>query len=214
MHWIYHTVRQMLVSWGYWAVVLGLLGENVGLPLPGETVLMFASFLAHKSTGLHLYWIIPIGTAAATLGDNLGFLLGRRYGQTLLRWTRKIFHLSDEDVGAAKDLVRRRGSTTIFFARYIFGLRTIAGPLAGMLGMEWKRFVLFNFLGAASWVCAVSFLGYLFADEFDTLLSYFEKAGWIFAGGLLGFGYLMWRHKKKEFKQREAKEAHGQRDAA
>lgn len=176
MHWLYHVIRHFLVTWGYWAVLVGLLGESAGIPVPGETTLMFASFLAHKNTGLHLYWIIPIDIGAAVFGDNLGYLLGRKFGNTLLRWTKKIGHLSDDDVAAAKDLIRRRGGATVFAARYILGLRMIAGPLAGMLGMEWKRFLLFNFLGAASWVTAVSCLGYLFANEFDTLLSYIETA--------------------------------------
>ncbi len=206
MHWVYHVVRHVLVSWGYWAVLLALLGENAGLPLPGETTLMFASFLAHKNTSLHLVFVILVGVAAATGGDNLGYLLGRKFGKTLIRWTRKIFHLDEEDIGAAKDLIRRRGGTTIFFARYIFGLRTIAGPLAGMLGMDWKRFVFFNVLGAASWVTAVSLTGYLFANEFDTLLSYIETASWIIAGALFAFGYFMWRHKKKKFKQKQQRD--------
>lgn len=63
----------------------GLIGENAGLPLPGETVLVFASFLSHKSTGLHLYLIILVGVAAAITGDNVGFLLGRKLGPALFR---------------------------------------------------------------------------------------------------------------------------------
>ncbi len=203
MHWIAHTVRYFLVSWGYWAVLAGLIAEDAGVPVPGETILLFASFLAHKGTGLHLYLIIPVGVAAATIGDNLGFLLGHKLGSTLLRWVKKIFHLDDEDVHAAKDLLRRRGATTIFFARFIFGLRTVAGPLAGMLGMEWRRFLLFNFLGAATWVTAISLIGYGFANEFDTLVGYFEKAGWGMAAGLFTLGYLLWRRHRKKFRQRQ-----------
>lgn len=211
MHWLYHTIRSLLVSWGYWAVLAGLMGESAGVPVPGETTLMFASFLAHRHTGLHLYLVILVGSAAAVAGDNIGFLLGRRFGQTLLRWMEKLFHLSDEDIAAAKDEVRRHGGRTVFFARYIFGLRTIAGPLAGMLGMEWKRFLLFNCLGAASWVTAISVSGYLFANEFNSLLSYMETGSWIISGGLFAFGYFTWRHKKKKFKERKRQE--GQRAA-
>ncbi len=208
MHWIAHTVRHFLLAWGYWAVLAGLLAEDAGIPVPGETVLMFASFLAHKSSLLHLYFLIPVGVAAATMGDNVGFFLGRKFGRTLIRWMKKIFHLEDEDVDAAKDLLRRRGAMTIFFARFIFGLRTVTGPLAGMLGMEWKRFVVFNFLGAAAWVSSICFIGYAFANEFDTLVGYFEKAGWAMAAGLLTLGYILWRrHKKRYREQQEHKRA-------
>ncbi len=201
MHWLYHMIRHALVHYGYWAVLGSLLGEDAGLPVPGETTLMFASFLAHKTHHLSLLWVIVLGTVAAIMGDNLGFLLGRKLGPRLIRWIKKIFHLDDTDVSAGKDLIRRRGGTTVFFARFIFGLRTVAGPLAGVLGMEWKRFVLFNALGAALWVTVMSLVGYAFADEFDTLLSYFETASWIIAGGMFALGYFLWRHHKNNFKK-------------
>jgi membrane protein DedA with SNARE-associated domain len=202
VHWIYESIRYYLVHWGYWAVLIGLLGEDAGLPLPGETVLLFASFLAHKTHQLGLIWVILVGIAAATMGDNLGFLLGRRFGKTLLRWLRKLFRLSETDIRAAKDLIKRRGATTVFWARYIFGLRTVAGPLAGMLEMPWKRFWLFNFLGAVSWVALISIAGYFFANEFQTMLSYFETAGWALAAFLFALGYFLWWRHKKKFEQK------------
>ncbi len=202
MHWVYHMVRHTLVHWGYWAVVAGLLAENAGLPLPGETVLMFASFLSHKHTGLELPWVIVAGTAAAITGDNLGYLLGSKLGRRLIRWMKKLFHMDDDDVSAAKDQIRRHGAATIFWARYIFGLRMIAGPVAGMLGMEWKRFALFNALGAVTWVTSMALLGYVFADQFQSLLGYFEKLSWAMAAGLFVLGYLLWRRQKKHYKER------------
>ncbi len=208
MHWIAHTVRYFLVHWGYFAVLAALLAEDAGLPVPGETTLMFASFLAHKHTSLHLPWVIVVGIAAAVMGDNIGFLLGRKFGETLIRWMRTVFHLDNTDVGAAKDLIRRRGASTVFFARFIFGLRTVNGPLAGMLGMEWKKFVIFNALGAAAWVSTIAFAGYMFANEFQTLVEYFEYAGWAMAAGLFTLGYVLWRRHKKHYKeQREEKAA-------
>lgn len=207
MHWIYHIIRYTLTHWGYWAVLAGLLGENAGLPVPGETVLMFASFLSHKSTDLQLMWVIATGTAAAIMGDNLGFLLGRKLGTRLIRWMKKIFHLDDTDIGAAKNQIRCHGGATVFWARYIFGLRTVAGPLAGVLGMEWKKFILFNALGAATWVTSMALIGYTFADQFETLLGFFEKASWTMAAGLFVLGYFLWRKKKKHFKERHERAA-------
>ena len=202
MHWLYHIVRELLTSWGYWAVLLGLLGENAGLPLPGETVLMFASFLSHKHTGLAIQWVILTGIGAAVTGDNAGYLLGRHFGKTLIRWAKKMLRLDDADIQAARDLLKRHGNRTIFFSRFIFGLRTIAGALAGSLGMEWKAVWKFNFLGAATWVCVMAWTGYAFANEFQTLLGYIEKASWAIAGGLLLIGYLLWRRQKHKFKER------------
>jgi len=146
MHWFYHIVQYALANYGYWAVLAGLLCENAGLPVPGETTLMFASFVAHKGPELKLVWVIAVGIGAAIRGDNIGFFVGRRMGRHLIRWIRKIFHLDEDDIGAAKDMIRRHGAATIFWARFIFGLRTVAGPMAGVLGMERKKFVLFNAL--------------------------------------------------------------------
>jgi membrane protein DedA with SNARE-associated domain len=200
MHQIYHYVRFALAHYGYWAVLGALLGEDAGLPLPGETTLMFAAFLAHKSTHLSLIWIIVVGIAAAIIGDNLGFLLGRKFGATLIRWMKKIARLDDLDTAAAKNLIKHHGGVTVFFARFIFGLRTIAGPLAGVLGMEWKRFWVYNALGAALWVTCMSLIGYEFANQFNNLLDYFEKASWIIAAGLFGTGYFIWRRYKKHYR--------------
>ncbi len=207
MHWIAHTVRYFLVHWGYWAVLAALLAEDAGLPVPGETTLMFASFLAHKHTSLHVMWVIVVGIAAAIVGDNIGFLLGRKFGRTLIRWMKKLLHLDDTDVGAAKNLIRTRGAETIFFARFIFGLRTVAGPLAGMLGMEWRQFVIFNALGAAAWVTSMALAGYLFASEFQTLVEYFEYAGWAMAAGLFTVGYVLWRRHKKHYEEEQGEKA-------
>lgn len=203
MHWLNHIVRYALLHWGYWTVLGGLLCENAGLPVPGETTLMFASFLAHKSNQLQLVWVVVVGVFAAVIGDNLGFLLGRKLGSRLIRWMKKVFRLDDEDIGAAKDQIRRHGGLTVFWARYIFGLRTVAGPLAGVLGMEWKRFFVFNILGAVTWVTAMSLAGYAFASEFSSLMDYFEKASWALAAGLFAIGYLIWRKQKKGYKERK-----------
>lgn len=67
-----------------------------------ETVLMFASFLAHKNTSLHLQWVILVAIAAAVSGDNAGFFLGRHFGTTLIRWAKKLFRLDDTDIQAAR----------------------------------------------------------------------------------------------------------------
>lgn len=202
MHWFYHEVRYFLIHWGYFALLAGLFGESMGLPVPGETVLMFASFLSEKTTHLQLPWIILVGIAAAVMGDNVGFVLGHHFGRTFIRWSKKVFRLNDQDIAAARELIANHGGKTVFFARFIFGLRTIAGPLAGSLDMKWRRFFKFNLLGAATWVVIMSFIGYAFANQFNTLLGYIEKASWAIGVGMFTLGYLIWRREKKRYKQR------------
>lgn len=199
MHLLYHWIRHALVHWGYIAVIAGLLGESAGLPLPGETTLMFASFLAHKTPQLHLVWVVIAGIGAAIVGDNVGFLLGRWLGPRLLRWLSKTFNWK-EDIAAARDQIQRHGPATVFWGRFIVGLRTIVGPVAGALDMQWKTFLLYNALGAAVWVTAISLCGYVFANEFQTLLGFFEKAAWILGTAVFSTGYFLWRRKKKQFR--------------
>ena len=203
MHELEHIIRSVLDHWGYLAILGALLGESAGLPLPGETILVFASFLANKGSRLQIQWVILVGIAAAVLGDNAGFLVGRHFGPRLLRWITRTFHM-DEDVAAAKDQIRRHGPATVFWARYIVVLRTITGPVAGALGMEWKEFLLFNFLGAITWVTAISLIGYAFANEFQSLLGFLEKMSWILASAVFAVGFFLWRHKKKTLRKQKS----------
>jgi membrane-associated protein len=151
-------------------VAVALLLENAGIPVPGETILLFASFLAFSEKQLHLPWIIVVGTAACTLGDNLGYAIGRRGGRPMLECWKRLFPIRQTHVQHGERLFARFGSFTIFFARFVFGMRIVAGPLAGVLRMPWKQFVGYNFLGAAVWVTVVSVAGYLFGRQWQSLL--------------------------------------------
>jgi membrane-associated protein len=147
-----------------------LLLENAGIPVPGETVLLFASFLAYDEGELRLPYLILLGIAACTVGDNLGYAIGRRGGRPLLERYQNIFRIPGSTIHRGERLFERRGQLAIFLARFIFGMRIIAGPLAGVLHMPWRQFVVFNFLGAAAWVTIISLVGYFFGSEWDTLV--------------------------------------------
>ncbi|HLI63209.1 MAG TPA: DedA family protein, partial [Terriglobales bacterium] len=157
---IFGFLQDHFTSHGYWTLAIALLLENAGVPVPGETVLLFASFLAHEHEELSLEVIILLGTLACTLGDNLGYWLGHCGGRPFLDRHRRLFHLSDRTISRGEKLFHDYGSVTILFARFIFGMRVIAGPLAGVLAMPWRKFAIYNFLGAACWVTTVSSIGY------------------------------------------------------
>lgn len=162
-------LRHAVVQYGYWAVGAALLLENAGIPVPGETILLLASFLAYSEHDLRLPWIIVVGTAAATLGDNLGFTLGHYGGRALLARYQSAFRIQQSTIERAERLFTRYGPLTVFFARFVFGMRIITGPLAGVLRMPWKRFVVFNFLGATVWVSVISCVGYFFGRHWERL---------------------------------------------
>jgi membrane-associated protein len=168
-------LREFLVHYGYWGVAAALLLENAGIPVPGETVLLLASFLAYSEHELSLAWIIVVGTCAATIGDNIGFALGHYGGRPLLNRYRSVFRISENVVQRGEALFQRFGSVTIFFSRFLFGMRVIAGPLAGVLRMHWKKFAVFNFLGAVVWVSCISLIGYFFGRNWSALAEYLDQ---------------------------------------
>ena len=173
---LFEVLRNHFTTHGYWTLAITLLLENAGIPLPGETMLLFASFLAFEHHELNLGLIILVGTAACTLGDNLGYWIGFHGGRPLLHRYQRGFRVSDAAIARGEKMFEQFGPATVSFARFVFGMRVIAGPLAGVLRMQWRRFVLFNFLGAAVWVTVISCAGYLFGRHWQRLLQVVGRA--------------------------------------
>ena len=163
---LFNILRGYFDVYGYWTLFFALMLENAGLPVPGETVLLFASFLAFSEKQLHLPYIILIGILAATMGDNLGYSIGRRGGRPLLDRYAHLLHMAKETIARGERLFQRHGNLTVFVARFIFGMRIIAGPLAGVWNALGKVRAL-NFLGAATWVTVILPSGYKFGEHWE-----------------------------------------------
>ena len=168
-HAIVDLLRSAIVHYGYWAIAFTLLLENMGIPLPGETILLIASFMAYSEHDLRLSWIIVFATIACTIGDNLGYAIGYRGGRPLLARYQSFFRIRPSTIHRGEKLFETYGALTVFFARFVFGMRIITGPLAGVLRMPWRKFLLFNFLGATVWVGVISTAGYLFGQHWERL---------------------------------------------
>jgi membrane-associated protein len=197
-HSILELLRNALLHYGYWAVGAALLAENAGVPVPGETILLLACFLSYSQHELRLPWIILVATIAATLGDNLGFALGYYGGRPLLVRYQALFKIQNRTLQRGEELFARYGAVTVFFARFVFGMRMIAGPLAGVLRMPWRKFMVFNFLGAVLWVTAISGAGYLFGQHWERLALGVKRID-ILAAILvmLVAAFLWWRNRQK-----------------
>ena len=194
---VFDLLRDYLAHYGYWAVAAALLLENAGLPVPGETILLLASFLAFSEHRLHLPYIILVGVCAATIGDNLGFLLGHYGGEPLLERYRKVPRVY-RTITRAESLIQRYGSFAIFIARFIAGMRIIAGPLAGVLHMPWRKFVVFNFLGAAVWVTVISSVGYFFGRHWEELGRIMKGINAVvLLAAVLLVAFFWWRQRRK-----------------
>jgi len=195
---LFGLLQEFFTTHGYWALAVTLLLENAGVPLPGETTLLFASFLAYEHEGLKLGLIIVVGIAACTLGDNLGYWIGNRGGRPLLHRYQRVFRISDERIARGERLFERFGPATVFIARFVFGMRILAGPLAGLLRMPWRSFVLFNFLGAAVWVTVVSLVGYFFGKHWQRLLEMVGRVNAaVFVAAVVVVLLLWWRYRRE-----------------
>ena len=196
-HHILTLLRDALVHYGYWAVAAALLLESAGLPLPGETVLLLASFLAYSEHELRFPWIILVGTVATTVGGEFGFALGRHGGRPLIERYRHVFSIRAESVARAERLFERYGSATVFLARFLFGMRVLASLLAGALHMQWRKFVLFNFLGAAVWVTAICSAGYLFGGHWGRLANDLRRFDLVVSIVVVVAALLLWWRSRR-----------------
>lgn len=163
-----NTLADPLDHFGYWAVLLFVMIEDFGIPVPGETILIAAA--AYAGAGrLNVLAIGVIGFVAAVIGDNIGFAIGHYGGRTLvLRWGRYV-RLTGERLDKAEIFFNSHGAWIITVARFIEVLRQANGIVAGTTGMRWRRFLVFNALGAALWVGTWVSLGYLAGTQIDAI---------------------------------------------
>jgi membrane protein DedA with SNARE-associated domain len=196
---LFEVLRQFFDQYGYWTIAIALLLENAGIPVPGETVLLFASFLAYSEQSLRLPYIILIGIVACTVGDNIGYAIGKRGGRPLLERYQRFFRIRPGTIAKGERLFGKYGSVTILFARFIFGLRIIAGPLAGVLQMPWRQFAVFNFLGAMIWVTAISCVGYFVGTEWSQLLRVMKhiNTGFLIVAAIVAAA-IWWRRRRRQ----------------
>ena len=162
----------LIDAWGYAAIVLIIILGNVGLPVPEETVLTVAGYLAWQGQ-LQLSVVVILGIVSAVAGDNLGYWLGRRYGQRILN---RLMAVAPERVERARRFLLRHGALAVFGARFVTGLRFMAGPLAGSTGLEPARFFVANLLGAMIYVPVVVGAGYALGYGLGDHIEQFRRA--------------------------------------
>jgi membrane protein DedA with SNARE-associated domain len=145
--------------------------------LPGETVLLIASALAARPTGLNIGWIALVAFWTRSASDNIGFYVGRSGGQPLLNRYGGKLHIGPGSIQRGRDFISRHGGLGVFCARFIAALRVLNGLVAGSLLMSWSRFFLFDILGAACWVGLICCIGYFFGDRLSWLIHLMGRTG-------------------------------------
>jgi membrane protein DedA with SNARE-associated domain len=152
-------VGHLIGHWGYLAIFVLVVLGNMGVPLPEETVLLLAGYMVWQGE-LWLPLVLAVGLASAVAGDNLGYWIGRHYGQGAIERYARFVLGHPERLASMRAFVARYGPLGVFAARFLPGLRFTAGPLAGAAGLGPFRFFLANVLGASLYVPVAVGLGY------------------------------------------------------
>ena len=192
-------IEHYMLAYGYWAVFFGVMLENAGLPVPGETILLVAGYFA--STGVfRVPLVMLIAATGAVIGDNIGFAIGHHYGRGFLLKIGRFFFLTPKRFEHMENYFKSHGNKTILVARFITGLRVFAVLLAGASKMPWRVFVVYNVAGAILWSVVITTLGYLFGQSLPLLVKWVGRSGTILLVAAVVIGIIVWRirsHRKK-----------------
>ena len=162
-------LMHFLTVYGYWAVLFFVAVESMGIPLPGETMLLVAAIYAGTTHRLAIPLVIAAAALGAIVGDNLGYWVGREGGYRLLRRYGHYLGLDERKVKLGQYLFRKHGSKVVFFGRFIAILRTWAAFLAGTNRMPWAPFLIYNALGGITWATLYGLGGYFLGDNVHRL---------------------------------------------
>jgi membrane protein DedA with SNARE-associated domain len=182
-------LTDLFARYGYAVVFIGVFLENAGAPVPGETMLLAGAALARYGS-LKLSIVIVVAIAAATLGDNLGFLIGRRGGRVLVERYGAVIGMTGAHLAKFDRFFERHGARTVFVARFITGLRVLGALLAGASRLSWSRFLVFNALGAIVWATTFGVIGYALGYSWHTLEQWIGRTGMILLAVVSAIGAL------------------------
>lgn len=194
-----NEIVEFLVHHGYSVLFLWVLGEQAGLPIPSAPVLLAAGALA-GTRRMNLPVVVAMALVAATICDTLWYILGRERGNAVLRLICRIALEPDSCVRRTQESFERRGPWALVIAKFVPGLSAMTAPLAGMSGMPWQRFVLFDGVGSLLWSCSYIATGFVFSSELERALASLRLLG----GGLLALlliavgGYIVWKWQNRE----------------
>jgi membrane protein DedA with SNARE-associated domain len=198
------ALQNLVSTHGYWVIafIVGL--ESMGIPLPGETILVLAAIYAAGDPTLNIWLVIAAAGAGSIMGDNLGYWIGKRYAYALLvRYGRHI-GMSTPRIKLGQYLFREYGSMVVFLGRFVALLRILAAFLAGVNRMRWLNFLVANAAGAILWAATFGFGGYFFGKLLFQLHG--AVAGVVLAvaiAGFFGIGYLIHRYERRLIEEAE-----------
>jgi membrane protein DedA with SNARE-associated domain len=193
------TIQNIAREYGYWAVFGGILLENTGIPIPGETITLVGGFLA--GSGELNYWLV-LGSAivGAVIGDNFGYWVGFYGGWSLLTRVSRLFRIKEEQLFEVRDQFAQNAAKAVILGRFVALLRIFAGPLAGTVRMPYFQFLLCNFSGAALWAFVTISVAYFAGTlvPIETLMTGMAQFGLVVLVIIVGwFALSYWLEHRK-----------------
>jgi len=168
----HHELIDIIATNGYWIVVLAIGLECLGLPLPGESILIAAAIYAGSSHALNIWLVIGAAALGAILGNTIGFWIGREGGyRLLLRYGRR-FGMTDDRIKLGQYLFLKHGGKIVFFGRFIAVLRVFVALFAGANQMNWRHFLFFNVVGSIVWAILYGAGAYYLGGKLHLFTSY------------------------------------------
>jgi len=202
------AAQHLLVTYGYGAILVVVMLESAGIPVPGETILVSAAVYAGTRHALEIQWIIAAAAGGAIVGDNIGFWVGREFGEPLLEKWGHLIGLDARKRLLGRYLFARRGGSIVFLGRFVALLRAFAALLAGANGLSPGRFFVFNAAGGIAWATMFGLGGYFLGEGIRHVAG---PVGWALLIAALVLIFVLWRYYKKN---EEALLAKAERDMA
>jgi membrane protein DedA with SNARE-associated domain len=204
-----NDLQNFLATYGYWAVFFFVAIESIGIPFPGETMLLVAAIDAGQTHQLSIALIIAAATCGAIVGDNIGFWIGREGGYRVLRRYGRYIGFDERKLKVGIYLFRKHGGKVVFFGRFVAVLRAWAAFLAGVNRMPWGRFLLFNALGGFVWATLYGLGGYFLGEQIHRLTGPVGTIAIVLAVlFIIAFAIFVWRNERK-LEERAEKELPG-----
>lgn len=188
------TVTGIVAAYGYYVVFVVILLESAGVPLPGELTLVSAAIYAGATHNLAIGVVVLVAALAAILGDNLGFWVGRRFGQTLIARHGARIGLDGRRQLLGRYLFRKFGGAIVFLGRFTMLLRAYAALLAGANGLDPTTFLLWNAAGGILWACVFGFGAFALGSGVERIAG---PVGWITLACVILCAVALWRFYKK-----------------
>ena len=199
-------LTHLLTTYGYWAVLVFVGTESIGIPFPGETMLLVAAIYAGRTHQLLIPLVIIAAAAGAIMGDNIGFWIGREGGYRLLRRYGRYIRLEERRLKLGQYLFLKHGGKVVFFGRFVAVLRAFAAFLAGTNRMPWPRFLLFNAAGGIVWATLFGLGGYFLGDNIHRFTGPIGISAIVLAA-LFIIGFLLFLRRNEQRLEDEAERA-------